>query len=258
MSRICFLGTGGAVATADRDNMSFLIESGGGTILTDCPGSVIQKIKKAGRNPFDIGAILVTHIHPDHIYGLPAFIHSLMLEDKEVRLFGSMESVDFCRELLDLFHLQDPQIKIRVDFRPLGLGQVFRPADGVEAKTLKVPHHSSSLGFHFLFEDAGKRLVYSGDAAPYPPFFKEAREVDYLIHEASAPSRFFDLYPFLQRVHTHPLILGMMCQEAGVDCLIPCHFFGEIEYDLSEVENEIRKHFTGKIILPRDLMTLEL
>ena len=95
MSRICFLGTGGAVATADRDNMSFLTECGGGTILTDCPGSVIQKIKKAGRDPLAVGAIPVTHIHPDRICGLPAFIHSRMLETREVRLFGSQEGSFF-------------------------------------------------------------------------------------------------------------------------------------------------------------------
>jgi len=91
--KIIFLGTGGAVPTATRDNTSFLLEAVGELWLIDCPGSLTQKIIKAGRKPQDVSAIFVSHIHADHVYGLPAFVHSLMLEEKTIRLFGSAETI---------------------------------------------------------------------------------------------------------------------------------------------------------------------
>ena len=80
MADLYFLGTGGSIATEDRDNTSLLLDTENRLILIDCPGSVIQKIRKLGFDPRQIKTILVTHVHPDHIYGLPSLVHSLMLQ----------------------------------------------------------------------------------------------------------------------------------------------------------------------------------
>ncbi len=53
-------------------------------------------------------------------------------------------------------------------------------------------------------------------------------------------------------MHTHALDLGRLCQEAEVRCLIPCHFFGELDFSLSEIEQEIKKNYQGKLIIPED------
>jgi len=115
--KITFLGTGGAVATEERDNTSLLVAQGKFLALVDCPGGVVQKIKKAGYLPQNLQAILVTHVHPDHIYGLPSLIHSLMLEDMTLELYGSSASILFCQKLLDLFQLRENKIKCRVRFK---------------------------------------------------------------------------------------------------------------------------------------------
>jgi len=246
------------VATRGRDNTSFLIRLDQKFILIDCPGSVFQKIKRLGLDPSAVAAILVTHIHPDHIYGLPSFVHSLMLQDGIVQLLGSEETIHFCRNLLDLFELQDNKIKIRMDFVPLSNGQDFRIFPNLRITSFSVPHSSSSLAFHFHFEEEKKELIYSGDTPPHPPLFQKARGIDCLIHDSSAPSRFFRQYPSLSTVHTHPLELGKLSQEAGVECLIPCHFFGEVEFSLSEIREEIRKNFKGKLVIPKDFRKIRL
>lgn len=252
MIELCFLGTGGSVATKERDNTSFLINHNETLLLIDCPGSAIQKIKKLNLSPLKIKTILVTHIHPDHVYGLPSFVHSLMLDEGLISLYGSAESVDFCRNLLDLFHLRDEKIKTRVDFIPLGPGQDFQLTESIRCTSLKVPHSSSSLAYHFRFEGEKKELIYSGDTPPDTLLFRDAEEKDYLVHDCSAPSRFFKMYPSLHEMHTHSLELGSHSQRSGVKCLIPCHFFGELEFSLSEIENEIRKNYKGKMIIPKD------
>lgn len=258
MAEVCFLGTGGSVATKERDNTSLLISCEDSLILIDCPGSVIQKIKKFNYDPRKITAILVSHIHPDHIYGLPSFVHSLMLDEGLIDLYGSEEAVNFSQNFLDLFHLRDVKIKTRIRFFPLEQNKSLRLGHSLHFSSLKIPHDSSSLAFHFHFEKEGKEMIYSGDTPAHPLLFQEAAEKDCLIHDCSAPSRFFKKYPSLYEMHTHSLQLGELSRKAEVKCLIPCHFFGELDFSLSEIENEIRRNYSGKLIIPKDFMRITL
>ena len=258
MSELIFLGTGGSVATVERDNTSFLLKHGKTLILVDCPGSVTQKIKKVLCSPSQVSSILITHIHPDHVYGLPSFIHSLMLEDVSIQLYGSKETIDFCRKLLDLFCLFEKEIRVRVEFHALPPGQKVKINDSLEIDVFRVPHNSSSLAFHFSFRDEGKELLYSGDTPLDSFLFEEAEEGDFLLHDCSAPSRFFRMYPSLRTMHTDSLELGRYAQQARVKCLIPCHFFGELEFALTEIEEEIRSNYTGRLIIPSDLGRIPL
>ena len=224
MTEICFLGTGGSVATVDKDNTSFLIKYNADVILIDCPGSIVQKAKKLDVEPASIRTLIVTHTHPDHVYGLPSLIHSLMLTECQIDLFGSEISVDFCRRFLDLFHLLDTKVKCRVRFFPLDTGREFSLADSIACSTQKVPHNESSLAFGFRFGPSGPFLFYSGDTPIHPPLFESVAGADYLIHDCSAPSRFFEQFPSLKTMHTNSLDLGKYAQEAAINCLIPCHF----------------------------------
>ncbi|MEW5900022.1 MAG: MBL fold metallo-hydrolase [Acidobacteriota bacterium] len=251
MAEIFFLGTGGAVATPARDNTSFLLRCGEDLVLVDCPGSLTAKIQRLNLDPARVGSIVLTHTHPDHIYGLPAFVLARMLEEREIVVWGSAETVAFSRRLLDLFRLRGPTIKIRVRFRALRPGQKARLEDSLRLQAFPVSHLPSSLAYRFDFED-GKRLLYSGDTPPSASLFEEAKGIDCLVHEASAPSRFFKRYPDLRRLHTSSLEVGEWSERVGVKCLIPCHFFGEIAFSLAEIRREIRNHFRGTLIIPRD------
>ncbi|MBN2206045.1 MAG: ribonuclease Z [Candidatus Aminicenantes bacterium] len=256
MTDIRFLGTGGAVPSAERDNMSFLLNHDGVSVLVDCPGGAFVKIKALGIDPRSIGHIAVTHVHPDHVYGLPAFIHSLMLDEGEVVLWGSAETVAFCGRLLDLFNLRAKKILRRIAFRVVETGGRADCAPGVGLSALRMPHHSSSLAFRFDLE--GKTIAYSGDTPAHPPFFAWVAGCDVLIHDCSVPSRCFREFPAPAKMHTHALDLGRLSEEAGVKLLVPGHFFGEVEYDMAEVEDEIRLGFGGRLVIPADLMTIAL
>ncbi len=258
MIEICFLGTAGAIATEERDNASFLLKHDERLILIDCPGSLIQKIKKFKFDPRKVHSILVTHIHPDHIYGLASFVHSLMLDDCFIQLFGSEETVNFCRSYRDLFHLQEPKIKTRIDCVPLTPWNGFMLGDFLECTSFRVPHVSSSLAYHFFFKREKKELIYSGDTSLGPYLFQEAEDIDYLIHDCSAPSRFFKKYPSLRRMHSNAFELGQLSQKSSVKCLLPFHFFGELEFSLSEIEEEIRQNFRGTVIIPKDFDRITL
>jgi len=258
MTEVFFLGSGGSVATVSRDNTSLLVHHKNSLILVDCPGSVVRKIRKLGFDPEDLSAVFVTHIHPDHIYGLPSLVHSLMMKEMDIDLYGSSESIDFCRRFLDLFHLLDHKIKCRVNFIEVEPVAASKLGESVQFYGFEVPHIGSSLAFHFTFLPERKKLLYSGDTAVHPPLFEKARGTDCLIHDCSAPARFFTRFPSLVTMHTNSLDLGKQAMQAGVRRLIPCHFLGEIEYSVSEVEQEIRRNFNGDLIIPSDFMRVVL
>src|SRR2546428_2784063 len=69
-----FLGTSGSVPSAVRDTTSLVFVVPQGAILIDCGGSPIQKLRRAGVDPNALAVVVITHIHPDHAYGLPALI----------------------------------------------------------------------------------------------------------------------------------------------------------------------------------------
>src|SRR4030042_1045643 len=152
MAEIHFLGTGGWVATPQRDNTSVLLRAGGKLVLIDCPGSVTAKIRQVGFDPREVSTIFLTHVHPDHIYGLPSLVHSLILEDGEIRLFGSEETVAFARRLLDLFGLLRNNVRTRVRFQAVRPGHAFQLHGSLFTCGFRVPHHSSSLAYHFTLD----------------------------------------------------------------------------------------------------------
>ncbi len=254
--KIIFLGTGGAVPTSARDNTSFLLEMAGELWLVDCPGSLTRKIIKAGREPRRVSAIFISHIHADHVYGLPAFVHSLMLEEKSVRLFGSAETVEFCLRLLDLFGLRKEKISYRVEPVVLTPGLRTELSPGVVVIGWPVPHHTSSLAF--FFETPRGRVVFSGDTPVHQPLFERAAGADCLIHDCSTPSRYLDRLPFLQTMHGNSLELGRAAAGAGLRILVPCHFFSDLDFSPHEVETEIRKYYGGRLFIPEDFSCLEL
>lgn len=245
------------MATKDRDNTSFLIRSSKGLLLIDCPGSIIQKLKKCSVDPKKLDGILLTHTHPDHIYGLPSLVHSLMLEDCRIPVYGSRESVDFGAALLDLFGLREKKFRCRLDFVAVEEGESVRLSSRVSCSFFRVPHSASSMALCFHLE-GGKRVLYSGDTPVYLPLFRRVRNIDHLVHDCSAPSRFFTAYPELKAMHTDSLTLGKVAQENRVKHLVPVHFFGEVAFSLSEIEEEIRQHFTGPLTIPKDFSVVDL
>jgi ribonuclease BN (tRNA processing enzyme) len=156
-AEVIFLGTGGSVATPTRDNTSLLLRSGEEVVLVDCPGSLIQKLGKLKIDPRRVRTILLTHVHPDHAYGLPSFIHSLMLEEGEIQLLGSARATSLARRLLDLFELREKNVKTRVCFRSLRPAEKNRHRPFLSRQAFSSSSSSVLAGLSFLFKGGRKR-----------------------------------------------------------------------------------------------------
>src|SRR5262249_60583846 len=80
-SRLAFacLGSSGAVPSAERDTTALAVRAGGTVCLIDVGGSPVQKLRRVAVDPVDLAAVVVTHTHPDHVYGLPALVQNLII-----------------------------------------------------------------------------------------------------------------------------------------------------------------------------------
>ena len=74
-----FLGTSAAVASAERDTTSLVFVSRAGAVLVDCGGGPVHRLRRLGLDPLALTHVVLTHIHPDHAYGLPSLVQNLVL-----------------------------------------------------------------------------------------------------------------------------------------------------------------------------------
>ena len=68
--KVTLLGTGTPIVNLNRFGMSTLVEAGRQKLLFDA-GRVVLRLQQKGASIRDINAIFITHLHSDHITGLP-------------------------------------------------------------------------------------------------------------------------------------------------------------------------------------------
>ncbi|MFB0526276.1 MAG: MBL fold metallo-hydrolase [bacterium] len=259
MARIIFLGTAAAVASAQRDNTSLLFMDGSGEkFLIDCPGSPVAKLAKLGLDYREISNLILTHTHVDHIYGVPSLLHSQYRLGNRMNIFATQKSLLLIRGLISFHGLEDPGKFPEISFHTIPADKnkfPFFRKENTLISSFPVKHTPDSIGLKISFKNPPLTCVYSGDTAFSRTVVEEAKDADYLIHDCACPSR---LTKELEEMHTSALILGEIAEEAQVKTLIPIHFLTEIDFEMEEVENEIRKNFSGNLIIPSDFDSLEL
>ncbi len=69
--KLVMLGTGGAF-TDFRENYhnNAIVQTPVGWVMIDCGGTAPQALKELGIKPWEVAAILVTHVHGDHVNGI--------------------------------------------------------------------------------------------------------------------------------------------------------------------------------------------
>jgi len=258
MAKIIFLGTSGAVATKTRDNTSIFIQTKKDNLLVDLPGSVVKKLSQVNFDFKKLSYLLFTHAHPDHIYGIISLLHSQYKLKNKLYIFAHSKVINLIKKLRKIFKLTDTNKYPKVIYRKINLKKPFYDSRELSLQAFKVKHSQESVGFKLFFKKINKSVVFSGDTAFNYNLIKIAFNCDYLIHDCFCPERFFKQYPELYKMHTSSLLLGKIASLAKVKNLIPIHFASEVKYSLGEILNEIKKNYSGKVIIPEDLGVLKI
>ncbi len=99
---VIFLGTGGSLPTKERGLPSVALRRDGELILLDCGEGTQRQMMHAGLGFNRPTTILISHLHGDHILGLPGLLQTMssLARDKPVDIYGPKGLTSF----LDLIY----------------------------------------------------------------------------------------------------------------------------------------------------------
>ncbi|MFB6295823.1 MAG: ribonuclease Z [Halobacteriales archaeon] len=83
--RVTFLGTAGAVPTTERNPSGLLINREGDRLLFDAGEGTQRQMMRYGTG-FSLSDVFLTHLHGDHVYGLPGLLETMDFNDREAGL----------------------------------------------------------------------------------------------------------------------------------------------------------------------------
>jgi len=84
--RVIFLGTAGSVPTPKRSLPAIIIQRKGEQIMFDCGEGVQRQMIKAKTGFHRKMKVFVSHMHGDHVLGLPGLLQTMALLDREKKL----------------------------------------------------------------------------------------------------------------------------------------------------------------------------
>jgi ribonuclease Z len=262
--KIALMGSASAVCSADRDNTALAVETNGALILIDCVGSPVKKLLRLGFDLNQIDNILLTHWHPDHVYGLPSLVHEMLLlgRTRKLTLFlprSSQRIVEpFVRALfVDLTNLY------AIEYRPMDKVEnvLLWRDDGYAVYSTPVLHSHDTLAYKIVehkradAESESASFVYSSDTKPNENLVRLARGADLLVHECT----YLDGEPgAVNTTHSNARQVGEIAARAAVKKLALVHLGIEVIQHPEIAVRQVLENFAGEVVVGEDMMVFEI
>ena len=252
--KVVFFGTAGAVQSASDGNVCFALKGESCSLLVDASDSPVHNLLKAGLDPLALDAVVLTHSHTDHIYGMPSLIHNLWLmkRGKPLRIISNTHTATKTKELLELFGLLTREGLFPFEWID-GENGAVEMETSLTVKLFPVYHSVPTSGVRF---EEGAAFVYTSDTAPFDGVTAASRGCRALIHEASGDS---SREKYLNQAgHSSARQAGEAAAQSGVGRLFLCHFdyFGGPSPE--ELRREAQSRFSGEVIIPERFKEYEI
>jgi ribonuclease BN (tRNA processing enzyme) len=242
--RITVLGKSPAWQDADGACSGYLVEGGGQVVLLDCGPGVFAKLRRFV-DYLDVDAVVVSHLHADHILDLVPFASGLRYAPRQqpVPVAGNPGTDRPARPrlvappgALEAFSALSAAGAMTPDHIELAFAvSVYDPADtvsigGLSLRFQPVPHFVPANAVE-IAED-GARLTFSSDCGPNEELCGFARDTDLLLIEATLPRPERDGV----RGHLTPEEAGACGARAGARRLVLTHFSDELDVEWARAE----------------------
>ncbi|MGE0129792.1 MAG: MBL fold metallo-hydrolase [Blastocatellales bacterium] len=272
-TQIVLLGTGTPNADPDRSGPAVAIVVNDTPYVIDCGPGVVRRAAAAQRKGVKglsvekLRRLFVTHLHSDHTAGLPDFIltPAVLERDAPLEIYGPPGIRKMTDHILKAYS-EDINIRLRglepskprgyeVNVQEIKTGVVYRD-ENVTVKAFPVKHGSWKHAYGFRFETPDRVIVISGDTAPSENVIEACNGCDVLIHEVYSTTGFARRPPEWQRYHsnfhTSSKELAGIAAKAKPGLLILYHqlLWGATPEQLLD---EIRQSYQGKVVFGNDL-----
>ena len=249
---VTILGSGSATPSVHRHHTAHALNVHEQFFLIDCGEGTQERMRRYGISPMKLKAVFISHLHGDHIFGLPGLIASLNHLGKQtpLHIFGPAPIGEILK-----FHLAhfEQNLGFEIILHELNARkeeQIFENKT-LEVSTIPLRHRIPACGYLFRERPAGR--------IPYPPrayawcsdtqysarVARIAHGVDLLYHEATFLDK--DRHLAKETGHSTALQAAKVAAAAGVERLVIGHFSARYK-DESVLLEEARSAFPGTIL----------
>lgn len=166
-----FLGTGAGVPAKMRNVTSIalkLLDERNEVWLFDCGEGTQQQILKTTVRPRKINKIFITHLHGDHIFGLPGFLSSRSFQggEDELTIYGPCGIKEY---VLTSLRLSESKLSYPLKFVEIQHDDVIFEDKTFKVIAKKLDHRITSYGYRIEEKDLpGELLIEKVRAARIP------------------------------------------------------------------------------------------
>ena len=152
---LVFLGTSGSAPTAARGASATLVRRGGDRLLVDCGEGTQRQLLRSDAGLVDLEHVFLTHLHADHVLGLPGMLKTFALRGREVpdHRYGPRGT----RALLGALGIVIGRLTYPLEIEELDAGDAIA-RDGYRVELFAVEHGRNALGYALREDDRPGRF----------------------------------------------------------------------------------------------------
>jgi ribonuclease Z len=271
---ITLLGTGNPIPDRDRAGAANLVRAGGKTLLFDAGRGVCMRLAGAGVVPVMLDAVLLTHLHSDHICDLNDVVTTqwvMSQAERQLPVYGPPGTAGVVEGMLTMLQ---PDVRYRlahhVDLtwepRPIVTevqsDEVFEDA-GVRVVAAATDHRPVEPTVGYRIECEGRSAVIAGDTVPCAGLDELCAGADVYVQTVLRDDfvRMVPMQRFQDTIDYHSTVVqaAETAKRCDVRTLVLTHQIPTPALDAADEWLAIaRAHFDGEIVFGNDLTTVSV
>ena len=278
--KITLLGTGSPLPSATCAGPSTLVQSGDTNLVIDAGRGVIMRLVGAMCPPSAVHAVLLTHLHSDHICDLNDIITTRWISSPAATPLpiygpvGTQKMMDGLLAMLDqdehyrLDHHADLRagVGMKVEVHEVQPGDVIHVGD-VAIGVYATDHRPVTPTIGFRIEHNDVVAAIAGDTIPCEGLNQMCKDADFYVQTVIREDlvrTFAPLIPigerFLDILDYHSTVqqAAQTATQCGVKTLVLTHFVPAIQPGQEDEWRALAvEHFSGDIVIGPDLTSVE-
>lgn len=234
---------------------AYLLDHRGHQILFDCGEGTTQALRRCRIDPNSVETVFVSHLHPDHVIGLPLLIQACYILKRRERLdiIAPAESISGLKRLLNLTYLFPHKLGFELEFHPLSRRFEFE-MNGLRITPVANQHlrgHAKFLRrarlpnkmecYSFAIQSDSHKINYSADLDSLADLEAVISATDLLVVEG---------------MHIDLSMLGAMSRANGVSQILLTHL--PEDFDFRGAKQLIASQSRTKVFEAREGLTIRL
>jgi len=274
MIEIILTGTGSPMVDPNRAGPSTLVIAGGQTLLVDCGRGVLMRAAAVGVGAANLTAMLLTHLHSDHITDLSDVITTRWINSfgpAPLPIIGPPGTRAVVEATLAALapdisyrigHHADITAPPDIAVHEYSAGQVW-DSGGVVITAAPTDHRPVEPTLGFRVEYAGTSVVLAGDSVPCATLDALASGANALVHtvirkdlvEQVPVQRLKDILDY----HSSVQQAAATATRAGVDTLVLTHYVPALAAGQEDQWRALAaEEFSGRVELGDDLLRVQV